>query len=694
MIAFVSQWGHAGAAVLFAALALWFLPQVRHGQVARSMAAACALTAAWALITAANGPETLWAMVAEVIRNLGWLSLMYAFWRRDSAGSAMPTVGALYGALVLVALLQIAATLVAPDARTAAANIATYSGFVLGMLFSVGGLVLVHNLYTAGTSDTRMALRLPLTAIAVIWVYDLNLYTVSYLSGAWSGELVGLRGIAVAMVAPLVALSANVTSGLRIHLSRTATFQTLSLGAIGAYLAAMIVLNTLLGALLGDFARPVQVAFVFGCSVIALVLLPSPHFRAWFKIKVAKHLFQHRYDYRSEWLRFSETLGKPDDEARPLEARIVQALADITESPSGCLLVPDGAGGLDMRARWNWPGLEAPMQGATGSTVEYFERTGRIVELDAVRRMIDQMDEEGAAIPEWLIGEQSAWAVVPLLHFGKLSGLVILSRPPVARTLDWEDFDLLKVVGRQVATYLAEAHGQQALATAQRFEEFNRRFAFIMHDVKNLVSQLTLVTRNAEKHAGNPEFQADMIATLKSSVARMNDLLARLSQHNKAQAEAPRAIPLAPLVARVAAAKRFQLPVVTTGDTGLYLVADGVRLEQALAHLVQNAIDASPPSEPVTVHMRSTPEDAVIEVIDKGCGMSPQFMHNELFKPFASTKQGGFGVGAFEARALITAMGGRIEVQSREGEGTTFRILMPLARDSINLSIESKAQAA
>jgi two-component system NtrC family response regulator len=117
------------------------------------------------------------------------------------------------------------------------------------MLFSVGGLVLVHNLYTAGTSDTRMALRLPLTAIAFIWVYDLNLYTVSYLSGVWSSELIGLRGIAVAMVAPLVALSANVTSGLRVHLSRTATFQTLSLGAIGAYLGIMVVVNTFIGAL-------------------------------------------------------------------------------------------------------------------------------------------------------------------------------------------------------------------------------------------------------------------------------------------------------------------------------------------------------------------------------------------------------------------------------------------------------------
>lgn len=694
MIPFLSQWGHSAAAVFFAALAAWFLPQVRNGQVARSMVSACALTGVWALVTAANGPDSAWAMIAEVIRNLGWLALMYAFWRRDAASTAIPTVAALYGALLFVGVLQIVTTVFLPIAIAGKASLATYSSFILGMLFSVGGLVLVHNLYTAATSDTRMALRLLLTAIAVMWVYDLNLYTVSYLSGASSGELMSLRGLAVVMVAPLVAFSANVTSGLRVHLSRTATFQTLSLGAIAAYLAVMIAVNTLIGALLGDAAQPVQVAFVFSSSVAALVLLPSEHFRAWFKVKVAKHLFQHRYDYRAEWLRFSETLGKPGEASRPLESRIVQALADITESPSGCLLVPDGSGALEVRARWNWPELDAPMQGATSRTTEFFERTERIVELDGVRRMIDQMDEEGAAIPEWLIGEASAWAVVPLLHFGKLSGLAVLGRPSVARTLDWEDFDLLKVVGRQVATYLAEANGQQALATAQRFDEFNRRFAFIMHDVKNLVSQLTLVARNAEKHAGNPEFQADMIATLKSSVARMNDLLARLSQHNKAQAEEPKAMAVSPLVERVAAAKRMQMPIVVGGNMSLYAISDPARLEQALSHLVQNAIDASPQDEPVTIQMRSMDDSVIIEVIDKGCGMSAQFVHNELFKPFASTKDGGFGVGAFEARSLLTAMGGRIEVQSREGEGTTFRVFLPIARDSINLSIETKAQAA
>jgi putative PEP-CTERM system histidine kinase len=250
------------------------------------------------------------------------------------------------------------------------------------------------------------------------------------------------------------------------------------------------------------------------------------------------------------------------------------------------------------------------------------------------------------------------------------------------RTLDWEDFDLLRVVGRQVSSYLAEARGQEALADAQQFDEFNRRFAFIMHDIKNLVSQLSLVTRNAEKHAGNPDFQADMIATLKNSTARMNDLLARLSQHNKVRAEDPKAIDASPLIERVAAAKRIAHPIVISGESRMFLVADPARLEQALLHLVQNAIDASPSIEPVTIAVRQIEGDAVIEVRDHGIGMSGHFIRHSLFKPFASTKDGGFGIGAFEARSLVAAMGGTLDVTSREGEGSVFRITLPIAREN------------
>jgi putative PEP-CTERM system histidine kinase len=287
-----------------------------------------------------------------------------------------------------------------------------------------------------------------------------------------------------------------------------------------------------------------------------------------------------------------------------------------------------------------------------------------------------------------MVSETNAWALVPLVHLDRLLGVILLSRPPFDRALDWEDFDLLRIAGRQVASYLAEARAQEALSDAQRFDEFNRRFAFIMHDIKNLVSQLTLVARNAERHAENPEFRADMIATLQDSAGRMNDLLARLSQHNTGRPEELRAIELLPLVERVAARRQGQHPIAVVGEPRALALADPARLEQLLGHLVQNAIEASAASEPVMIVVVNEGIRMAIDVIDQGCGMTAAFIRDKLFKPFVSSKPGGFGIGAFEARQLALAMGGSVEVMSREGEGTRFRVLLPTPS---NVSMERAA---
>jgi signal transduction histidine kinase len=68
-----------------------------------------------------------------------------------------------------------------------------------------------------------------------------------------------------------------------------------------------------------------------------------------------------------------------------------------------------------------------------------------------------------------------------------------------------------------------------------------------------------------------------------------------------------------------------------------------------------------------------------LSIADKGVGMDGDFIRNRLFQPFASTKPDGFGIGAFEARSLIAAMGGRLSVESRPGNGTTFTIQLPAA---------------
>jgi putative PEP-CTERM system histidine kinase len=300
-----------------------------------------------------------------------------------------------------------------------------------------------------------------------------------------------------------------------------------------------------------------------------------------------------------------------------------------------------------------------------------------------VRAGVDH-DGERAIIPQWLLDEERAWAIVPLLHFGRLAGVVMLGRPSFARTLDWEDFDLLRVVGRQLASHLAEHASQHALLEAAQFEDFNRRIAFVMHDIKNLASQLGLLAHNAERHADNPAFRADMLITLRNASERLGGLLARLSRYGAAGgvgggAEVLGAVTLKPLLERVAAGYPGARITIDAPASSV-ATANSETLEQVLRHLVQNALDASEPNSAIEIRASAIGFEAVIEVIDFGCGMSAEFMRTGLFKPFVSTKPGGFGIGAFESRELVQAMRGRLEAESRLGLGSRFVVRLPLTR--------------
>ncbi len=704
MIHSLAQWSSALAAALFAALALWQARRDISSPGNKALFAAFVITAATSLIAAMLPPDrgatalTSGDVTLGQVRHLGWLGFLYLLWRTGGRSERSVTVGFLY--LVVAALfmmLAMAPFLAMPMQMTEGFRLPfILLNALLHILSIVGALVLVHNLYSAGSADARDTLRMPLIGIAAIWIYDLNLYTIAYLSRSWPTELFALQGLALALSTPLFAFSVMQNRNFSFRLSRSATFQSVSLFTIGGYLVGMVLITAALEFVGGERARIAQIGFVFTATMVALVLAPSPKFRAWFRVKVSKHLFQHRYDYRSEWLRFTDTLGQPGEDAQALNVRVVQAIADIVESPSGVLLVPDDQGGLLPKAQWNWALKNPPAFAGSAHLTHHFELSGRVVDCNMLRQALaaGSDDEELDLIPQWIMDEDEIWSMVPLLHFGRLAGLIVLTRPFLTRTLDWEDFDLLRTAGRQIASYLAEARGQDELAEARRFDEFNRRFAFIMHDIKNLVSQLTLLTRNAERHADNPDFRADMIETLRNSTARMNSLLARLSQHNKGRREDPLPMLIGDVARRVVNAKKGGHPVVATGDFNIRAVADPARLEQAIGHLVQNAIEASPAGEPVTIRLRSSGNEALIDVIDSGSGMSASFIHDQLFKPFTSTKEGGFGIGTFEARAEILSMGGHLMVQSEEGKGTSFVISLPLAADNTNLIPEARELAA
>jgi putative PEP-CTERM system histidine kinase len=691
MIALIGLWSHALAAVLYGALALWQLRYWNAGARNRPLFGAFAVTALWAIFVALIGPASVAAGVAETGRNFAFLAFMFAIFD-EADGDRQPAVKLVYTVLAAVIGLQLTLAGVIPgfankplihDALSAAAQI-------IGLTVAAGSLVLVHNLYGQAAPDSRWGIRLPMIALAATWAYDLNLYTVAWLSRGPVEDLVAMRGAVLAMLVPLFALSTRRNREWRVQISRAATFQSLSVIGIFAYLLLMMSATRILEIVGGEWVRIGQVAVIFVMTLAAMVLVPSGRMRAWTRVMLAKHLFEHRYDYRDEWLRFTRTIGVAGEDEAPLAQRIVKALADIAEAPGGLLLVAEADGRFSVGAEWRW---RHPLPRCNGSAalVSALESHAFVLDMESARGGRIRIGEAELAAPAWLTGMEDAWAGIPLLHNDRLVGMVVLEHPLVRRPLDWEDFDLFRTAGMQAASYLAEARGQEALADSQRFDEFNRRFAFIMHDVKNLVSQLSLVIRNAERHGDQPEFRQDMIATLESSVKKMNDLLARLSRGgSNVEAEPVRAMSVASTVASVAEVKRRVHAVVVEGDTSLAALADPSRLAQALMHLLQNAIDASADGAAVSLRYARRGGEAAIEVEDSGRGMSAEFIRTRLFQAFASTKQNGFGVGAFEAKGLVAAMGGRLEVESREGAGTRFTIFLPLAESAGAPALERK----
>ena len=689
MDALINFWSHALAAACFAALAIWRIGEAARQPAQRLLAGAFALTACWAWIGAV-APGSAMLGFAETARNLVWISLLYSLSaaseeREHGLKLVYAAVAGVIGLQLIGGVLQ----LFSPSSAIAE------TGLMLRFTTAAGALILVHNVYAQAAPASRSHIRFAMIGLALMWFYDLNLYTSLYLGSGGAERLIEWRGLVVALAAPLFALATRKQGNWRIRLSRAATFQSLSLLAICAYFAVMAILATALRGTGVDWSSALMIGALALMTVGAMVLIPSGRARAWVKLKLAKHLFEHRYDYRTEWLRFTETLGLAGPEAPPLTERIIRAFADIVDAPGGLLLVSDGGRGLSVAAVSDWPG-SGPRADAFNDAGEFWsalETSGRAIEFAGLRGGWASAEEKALEVPPWLLSEERAWAAIPLLHHQRLVGVVILAAPDFHRQLDWEDFDLLRTAGTQAASSLAEALGQEALSQAQRFEEFNRRFAFILHDIKNLVSQLSLLARNAERHADNPEFRADMVATLKSSVGKMNELLARLAPQGSGRVHRVEAQPLRPILNAVIAGKRRDREVSLLGDAGAVALVDTHALEQALGHLLQNALDASS-GQPVTVRVGQEGDQVSIAIADKGVGMDGDFVRNRLFQPFASTKPGGFGIGAFEARSLITAMGGRISVDSRLGGGTTFTILLPAARQTPGAAAEPERKIA
>jgi len=542
---------------------------------------------------------------------------------------------------------------------------------------AVVGLILIEQLLRNVSDDTRWNAKPVCLGLGAIFVFDLFVFSQAALFRQFDSDAQSVRAAVHSAAVPLLFLASrrHVDWLDKLHVSRAAVFHSATLLLVGSYLLLISAVGYYVRYTGGEWGRALQLVLVFIALIGLAVLILSGSVRARLKVYISKNFFSYRYDYREEWLRFTAVLSSS---ASPQEMgdTVVRALANLVESPSGALWLrraPDGE--FAQTARWNLPPL-TERESADSPLGHFLRERAWIVDIDQLR------DGDAAyarlEAPAWLLSDARYWLVIPLLVGGELIGFVVLGRARAAIEINWEVRDLLKTAASQASSYLAQMQAAEALLESKKFDAFNRMSAFVVHDLKNIVTQLSLMMKNAKRLRDNPEFQQDMLDTVENSLEKMRQLMLQLREGDKPHGVSS-GVDLESIARRLQAAaagkgRALELQLLSKVSTR----GHDERVERVIGHVVQNAFDATTDSGSVSLRLDQTGSQARVQISDQGCGMSEDFIQNRLFKPFQTTKAGGMGIGAYESYQYLQELGGKITVDSKLNQGTTVTILLPL----------------
>ncbi len=543
-----------------------------------------------------------------------------------------------------------------------------YLGFIL---LNIMGLGFIEQLFRNIQKNNRWAIKYLCLGLASLFSYDLYLYSNAFLESSIDATLWYSRGIVniIGLFLIMITLSRNPHWNKPVYISRKIIFHSGFLIFCGLFLTFLSFSNLYIQRYAGDYASIIQILVIFIGLLGGIVVIFSGRIRSQVKLIFNKYLFHYRYDYREEWLKLIELLSG-DQNKQPLAERSIQALADIVDSTGGHVFLMNAHQQLEEIAVLNTPPNQ--VEQLTNLNLKFVLKH-RIINLEKAEFISE--------IPQWIEKIDRAWLLIPLIIEKQYIGFIILLKSRVRFQLNWENTQLLLIASQQAASYLAFERMTSELSEARQFEGFNRLSAFVIHDLKNMIAQLSLLTKNAEKHQKNPEFIKDAFKTIDNAVARMDRLLKQLKslteeQHNHQ-------IQIQTLLADLVQSRQQQTPPVKLIDnttSEIYLSAEPDRLYSVIGHIIQNAQDATINNTTIFVRLDTIQSQILIQIEDQGIGMDNIFIKKHLFKPFYTTKGlTGMGIGAYECRDYIQQLGGQVRVNSTLGKGTIFKLILPIA---------------
>ena len=651
------------------------------------------LATVWRLVAVGPYPGVrfwVYALVGMTVPVLLTGYLFTAVLGRESVGASIRSVSRTFAGLFGVGVLALL--------------LLDFEGFILGYQWKAGsgtillgpigkaflsyllvGVVFVgYNLestYRLAGGPARSRLRPVVLGLFGVLGFYTYLLTTGLLYSA-----IELDGV-IASVGPLVVASVLTAYGfLKGSLTDTAVpvSRNVVYSSFTAFAAALYVLAMGMAAQMASFTKwspgqVVTVAFVLLVVLVSVVLVFSNRVQRRVRRFIDRNFYVNRYDYRAQWFRVTRTLSPAQGPEGVLEA--ADSLLREVFSADGVTIALKDRSGRGCRV-WRGEGADEP-------ELLLLEDSPLCRKLKEERRALllprqaDDLEYVSIYVEnaEWLDATASQ-VVAPLLAGQEILGVVGLARSHPDDRFSYEDLDLLDCIAAEVAAVLRAVNLARELAESRETELFSQWSNMILHDLKNYLSPLRLLVQNMKVHMGDPQFQKEAVEDLAAVTARMQGMVEKLSGLRRTGDLVEGFVAMNDLVSAVVA--ELQLHQRPSLQVRMDLAADvGVRgdagmLRRVVENLITNAVEAMGGKGLLSVQTRSERTDGngevgfVLVVSDTGPGMDESFLRERLFRPFATTKKKGLGLGLYQCRAVVEAHGGEIQVESRPGEGTTF----------------------
>ncbi|VAV85707.1 Sensory transduction histidine kinases [hydrothermal vent metagenome] len=559
-----------------------------------------------------------------------------------------------------------------------------YFYFIIFFLTIIFVIINLEHTLRASAGVSRWKIKYLIIGLGIISAFYLYYTSHTLFYRVIDPALMPVKGTVTLIACLLMGLSLvrNRLLDINVVVSRYIIYNSVSLFVVAAYLLAMGIIAEGIKRFGGDFVQYLYLLFIFVAIAGLVVLLMSDKLRRSLKVSIDKHFYRDKYDYRAQWLKLTQRLSSIDNIAG-LHMAILESLRDTGGSNNATLWLYDIE-----------DNIFSPVETYGVTLKKGYMITGQegLVAQLRDKEWIVNLKEFGSSGKDNNVGHENAVIfdeikaalLVPLKSGEEFLGFVALGERIVGDVYNYEDYDILKTMARQAASSILNLKQSEELAHSREMDAFNKISSFIMHDLKNLTHTLSLVAQNAAVNMDNPEFREDAISTIDDTVTKMKKLMARLSTMPKT-------------VEGVELKKKEVDPNLIVQKTieGFYvngrrsinlikelvplpkILMDPDEIQKVLHNMLINAAEVMEGHGSIRVKTALVTDSINISVEDDGPGMSREFISRSLFKPFMTTKKKGIGIGLFQSKVIVEAHKGTIEVESEEGKGAVFTVVLP-----------------